>query len=80
MLKVMLGSAMAALLAVGSASAAYAGWRLTPQNATFISCQLSCVKALDGTAANYKICTNNVTGQTVSIARSPSQRGCHTFP
>jgi hypothetical protein len=75
-------SALAAAMAVLAVSApAEAGSRSLGGNQTFVSCQITCVKSVDGRQAqNYRICVNNLTGQTVSITPAPSRRFCHPFP
>jgi len=80
MRKIMCVIGLGGLACLASAETATAGYRWLGGNQTIVTCQLSCVKSLDGKATNYRICTNNLTGQIVSIAQAPTQRGCHTFP
>lgn len=74
--------ATTAILPVLTASTpADAGSRLPGGNQTYVSCQITCVRSVDGRRAqNYRICVNNFTGQTVSITPATSQRFCHSFP
>lgn len=53
-----------------------------PPVGTYLTCNTNCVRGLDGHATNYRICTNNLPGRTVSITQVPSssRAPCHSFP
>jgi len=70
----------AALALLAMSNPAEAGSRSLGGQQTFVSCYVTCVKSLDGQATNYRICVNDLTGQTVNITQVAGHRFCHSFP